>query len=140
VGGAAQTKAMKKVAGTLRLDMAQFRELEAFAAFGSDLDAATQKQLIRGERLVQVLKQPQYRPLSHEKQVVILYAATRGYLDQFPSAVVAKYEAGLYPFIEERYPQVFAKLEEVQDINEEIDGLLQASLEAYGEEFKDTIK
>lgn len=140
VGGAAQTKAMKKVAGTLRLDMAQFRELEAFAAFGSDLDAATQKQLIRGERLVQVLKQPQYRPLSHEKQVVILYAATRGYLDQFPSAVVAKYEAGLYPFIEERYPQVFAKLEEVQDINEEIDGLLQTSLQAYGEEFKDTIK
>jgi F-type H+-transporting ATPase subunit alpha len=140
VGGAAQTKAMKKVAGTLRLDMAQFRELEAFAAFGSDLDAATQKQLIRGERLVQVLKQPQYRPLSHEKQVVILYAATRGYLDQFPSAVVAKYEAGLYPFIEERYPQVFAKLEEVQDINEEIDGLLQTSLKAYGEEFKDTIK
>jgi F-type H+-transporting ATPase subunit alpha len=139
VGGAAQTKAMKKVAGTLRLDMAQFRELEAFAAFGSDLDAATQRQLTRGERLVQVLKQPQYKPLSHEKQVTILYAATRGYLDQFPSDAVAKYEAGLYPFVEERYPQIFSKLEEAQDITEEIDGMLKTALEAYGEEFKDTI-
>ena len=140
VGGAAQTKAMKKVAGTLRLDMAQFRELEAFAAFGSDLDAATQRQLTRGARLIQVLKQPQYKPLSHEKQVTILYAATRGYLDKFPTDVVAKYEAGLYPFVEERYPQIFSKLEEAQDITEEIDGLLKTALEAYGEEFKDTIK
>jgi F-type H+-transporting ATPase subunit alpha len=140
VGGAAQTKAMKKVAGTLRLDMAQFRELEAFAAFGSDLDAATQRQLTRGERLVQVLKQPQYQPLSHEKQVTILYAATRGYLDQFASDVVAKYEAGLYPFVEERYPQIFSKLEEAQDITDEIEGLLKTALEAYGEEFKDTIQ
>ena len=140
VGGAAQTKAMKKVAGTLRLDMAQFRELEAFAAFGSDLDAATQRQLTRGARLIQVLKQPQYKPLSHEKQVTILYAATRGYLDKFPTDVVAKYEAGLYPFVEERYPQIFSKLEEAQDITEEIDGLLKTALEAYNEEFKDTIK
>jgi F-type H+-transporting ATPase subunit alpha len=131
---------MKKVAGTLRLDMAQFRELEAFAAFGSDLDAATQRQLTRGERLVQVLKQPQYQPLSHEKQVTILYAATRGYLDQFASDVVAKYEAGLYPFVEERYPQIFSKLEEAQDITDEIEGLLKTALEAYGEEFKDTIQ
>jgi F-type H+-transporting ATPase subunit alpha len=140
VGGAAQTKAMKKVAGTLRLDMAQFRELEAFAAFGSDLDAATQRQLTRGERLVQVLKQPQYQPLSHEKQVTILYAATRGYLDTFPSDTVAKYEAGLYPFVEDRYPQIYAKLEEAQDITDEIEDLLKTALEAYGEEFKDTIK
>jgi F-type H+-transporting ATPase subunit alpha len=140
VGGAAQTKAMKKVAGTLRLDMAQFRELEAFAAFGSDLDAATQKQLTRGERLVQVLKQPQYKPLSHEMQVTILYAATRGYLDGFPSDMAAKYEAGLHPFMEERYPQISSKLEEAQDITEEIEGLLKTALEAYGEEFKDTIK
>ena len=94
VGGAAQVKAMKQVAGTLRLDMAQFRELEAFAAFGSDLDAATQKQLTRGERLVQILKQPQYQPLSLTKQVIILYAGTKGYLDDFPADVVEKYEAG----------------------------------------------
>ncbi len=140
VGGAAQTKAMKKVAGTLRLAMAQFRELEAFAAFGSDLDKATQAQLTRGERLVQVLKQPQYQPLSHEKQVTILYAATRGYLDNFPSDTVAKYEAGLYPFVEERFPEIFTKLEAAQDITDEVEGLLKKALEAYGEEFKDTIK
>ena len=100
----------------------------------------TQRQLTRGERLVQVLKQPQYKPLSHEKQVTILYAATRGYLDQYPADMVAKYEAGLYPFVEERYPQIFSKLEEAQDITDEIEGLLKTALEAYGEEFKDTIK
>lgn len=88
---------------------------------------------------MQVLKQPQYKPLSHEMQVTILYAATRGYLDQFPSDVVAKYEAGLYPFVEERYPQIYAKLEEAQDITDEIEDLLKTGLEAYGEEFKDTI-
>ena len=107
VGGAAQVKAMKQVAGTLRLDMAQFRELEAFAAFASDLDAATRRQLVRGERLVQILKQPQYQPLPMEKQVTILFAGTRGFLDNYPIGVVAKYEAGLYPFIEDRYPKVF---------------------------------
>jgi F-type H+-transporting ATPase subunit alpha len=108
VGGAAQVKAMKQVAGTLRLDMAQFRELEAFAAFGSDLDASTQRQLTRGERLVEILKQPQYQPLSMEKQVTILYAGTKRYLDALPADVVAKYEAGLYKFIEDRFPQVFS--------------------------------
>ena len=107
VGGAAQVKAMKQVAGTLRLEMAQFRELEAFAAFGSDLDAATQAQLIRGQRLVQILKQPQYTPLSLEKQVSILFAGTRGYLDKYPVDVLGKYEAGLYTFIGDRFPQVF---------------------------------
>ena len=140
VGGNAQTKAMKKVAGTLRLDLAQYRELEAFAAFGSDLDKATQRQLTRGQRLVEILKQPQYQPLSMAKQVTILYAATRGYLDNFPSDTVAKYEAGLHGFVEERYPQIYTKLEEAQDITEEIEDLLKKALEAYGEEFKDTIK
>jgi F-type H+-transporting ATPase subunit alpha len=139
VGGAAQVKAMKQVAGTLRLDMAQFRELEAFAAFGSDLDAATQRQLTRGQRLVQILKQPQYQPLSMEKQVTILYAGTRGFLDKFPTDVVAKYEAGLFAFIEERHPQVFAQLKEKQAIDDELDKLMTDALTAYGEEFKDTI-
>jgi F0F1-type ATP synthase alpha subunit len=92
VGGAAQTRAMKKVAGTLRLDMAQFRELEAFAQFGSDLDAATQRQLNRGQRLVEVLKQPQYQPMPAEKQVAILFAGTNGYLDEWPVEAVADYE------------------------------------------------
>ena len=139
VGGAAQVKAMKQVAGTLRLDMAQFRELEAFAAFGSDLDAATQRQLTRGQRLVQILKQPQYQPLSMEKQVAILYAGTHGFLDKFPVDVVAKYEAGLFAFIEERYPKVFSQLKEKQAIDDELDKLMTDALTAYGEEFKDTI-
>jgi F-type H+-transporting ATPase subunit alpha len=140
VGGSAQVKAMKQVAGTLRLDMAQFRELEAFAAFGSDLDTATQRQLTRGERLVQLLKQPQYQPLSLEKQVVILYAGTKGYLDEFPATFVEKYESGLYTFIEERYPQIYTDLAEKQEITDEIDTVLKEALTAYNEEFKDTIK
>jgi F-type H+-transporting ATPase subunit alpha len=124
----------------MRLDMAQFRELEAFAAFGSDLDAATQRQLTRGQRLVEILKQPQYQPLSMEKQVTVLYAGTRGFLDQFPAENVAKYEAGLYTFIEERYPQVFSQLKEKQAIDDELDKLMTEALNAYNEEFKDTIK
>jgi F-type H+/Na+-transporting ATPase subunit alpha len=139
VGGAAQVKAMKQVAGTLRLDMAQFRELEAFAAFGSDLDAATQKQLTRGQRLVEILKQPQYQPLPMEKQVTILFAGTKGYLDEFPIDMVQKYEAGLYKFIEERYPQVFSGLVEKQEITDDLANVMQEALSAYNEEFKDTI-
>jgi F-type H+-transporting ATPase subunit alpha len=91
VGGAAQTKGMKQVAGTLRLDLAQYRELEAFAAFGSDLDKSTQNQLTRGARLVEILKQPQYKPLPMEKQVTILFAGTRGFLDKYPIDVLAKF-------------------------------------------------
>ncbi|MGD9366968.1 MAG: F0F1 ATP synthase subunit alpha [Desulfobacteraceae bacterium] len=139
VGGAAQVKAMKQVAGTLRLDMAQFRELEAFAAFGSDLDAATQRQLTRGQRLVEVLKQPQYQPLSMAKQVTILFAGTRGFLDELSTDVIAKYEAGLYPFIEERYPKVFETLAEKEAIDDDLEKLMTEALNAYGEEFKDTI-
>jgi F-type H+-transporting ATPase subunit alpha len=140
VGGAAQVKAMKQVAGTLRLDLAQFRELEAFAAFGSDLDKATQAQLARGERLVEILKQPQFQPLSVERQVTILYAGTKGFLDKYPVNVLGKYEAGLYPFIEDRYPQIFTEIAEKQEISDEIDKVMTEALNAYDEEFKDTIK
>ncbi len=140
VGGAAQDKAMKQVAGSLRLDMAQYRELEAFAAFGSDLDKATQRQLTRGERLVEILKQPQYQPLSLEKQVTILYAGTKGYLDKYPADVVAKYETGLYPFIEDRFPELFSGLVEKRAITEDIEEIMKKALTAYDEEFKDTIK
>jgi F-type H+-transporting ATPase subunit alpha len=139
VGGAAQVKAMKQVAGTLRLDMAQFRELEAFAAFGSDLDKSTQQQLTRGQRLVEILKQPQYQPLSMPQQVTILFAGTRGFLDELPADVVAKYEAGLYPFIEERYPNVFKNLAEKEAIDDDLEKLMTEALTAYGDEFKDTI-
>jgi F-type H+-transporting ATPase subunit alpha len=140
VGGAAQVKAMKQVAGTLRLDMAQYRELEAFAAFGSDLDKATQQQLTRGARLVTILKQPQYQPLAMEKQVTILFAGTRGFLDKYPLDVLAKYEAGLYPFMEERFPKVFADLKEKQAFDDDLTNQMTEALKAYDEEFKDTIK
>jgi len=140
VGGAAQEKAMKQVAGTLRLDLAQYRELESFAAFGSDLDAATQKQLTRGERLVEILKQPQYKPLSLEKQVAILYAGVKGFLDELPVQSLADYEAGLYQFIETRYPEIFSGLDEHREITDEIDQMLQKALTEYGKEFKETIQ
>jgi F-type H+-transporting ATPase subunit alpha len=140
VGGSAQVKAMKQVAGTLRLDLAQYRELEAFAAFGSDLDKATQAQLTRGARLVEILKQPQYQPLSMEKQVSILYAGTKGFLDDYPVDVLAKYETGLYTFIEERHPQIFTELAEKQEISDDLDKKMAEAFKAYGEEFKDTIK
>jgi F-type H+-transporting ATPase subunit alpha len=120
--------------------MAQYRELEAFAAFGSDLDKATQQQLTRGARLVTILKQPQYQPLPMEKQVSILFAGTRGFLDKYPLDVLAKYEAGLYPFIEERFPKVFADLKEKQAFDDDLTNQMNEALKAYDEEFKDTIK
>ncbi len=140
VGGAAQVKAMQQVAGTLRLDLAQYRELEAFAAFGSDLDVSTQRQLTRGARMVEILKQPQYQPLPLEKQVTILYAGTKGFLDNYPIDVLAKYEAGLYPFIEDRYAQIFTELAEKKEISDELDTQMTEALKAYAEEFEDTIK
>jgi F-type H+-transporting ATPase subunit alpha len=140
VGGAAQVKAMKQVAGTLRLDLAQYRELEAFAAFGSDLDKATQRQLTRGARLVEILKQPQYQPLPMEKQVTILYAGTRGFLDKYPLDALAKYEQGMYKFIEEKYPQLFKDLGDKKVISDDLDKLMSKALTDYDAEFKDTIK
>ncbi len=140
VGGAAQAKAMKQVAGTLRLDLAQYRELEAFAAFGSDLDKSTQRQLTRGARLVEILKQPQYNPLPLEKQVVILFAGTKGFLDKYPVEVLGKYEAGLYQFLDDRFPNVMKGIAEKREITEELDKQIRDALNAYDEEFKDTIK
>jgi F-type H+-transporting ATPase subunit alpha len=111
VGGNAQTKAMKKVAGTLRLDLAQFRELEAFAAFGSDLDKASQAQLDRGNRLVEVLKQPQYQPVALGEQVAVIWAATKGYIDAVPVAQVKAFERSLIEWIGTRDPGLFAELD-----------------------------
>jgi F-type H+-transporting ATPase subunit alpha len=140
VGGSAQVKAMKQVAGSLRLDLAQFRELEAFAQFGSDLDKATLAQLKRGTRLVEVLKQPQYQPLPVEKQVTILYAGTKGFLDKYPLDVMGKYEAGLYPFVESKYPQIFTEIAEKKVISDDLDKTMAKALSEYDEEFKDTIQ
>ncbi|MDX9893839.1 MAG: F0F1 ATP synthase subunit alpha [Desulfofustis sp.] len=138
VGGAAQVKAMKQVAGTLRLDLAQYRELAAFAAFGSDLDAKTQAQLTRGERLVEILKQPQYQPLPMEKQVTILYAGTRGWLDKLPVSVLADYEQELYNYIESNEPSIFTDLKEQKVFTDAIKEKLEKALTSFGETFKAT--
>jgi len=140
VGGSAQVKAMKQVAGTLRLDLAQYRELESFAAFGSDLDAATQKQLTRGARMVEILKQPQYKPLSMEKQVSILFAGTHGFLDELPLDSLTEYEKGLYEFLENKYPNVFKGLDEKQAIDDDLEKLMNTAIGEYTNEFKSQIQ
>jgi len=135
VGGAAQIKAMKQVAGTLRLELAQYRELEAFAQFASDLDEASRKQLERGQRLVEILKQPAHQPLPVEKQVVVIYAGTNGYLDDIPVKAVRKFEDELYPFIETKYPQIFENIRTKKKIDEETEELLKKALEEFKAQF-----
>ena len=135
VGGSAQIKAMRQVAGSLRLDLAQYRELAAFAQFGSDLDAATQGQLNRGARLVEILKQPQYTPLPVEKQVLIIYAGTNGYLDQVPVADVGTYEAELYRFFDLRFSGLLKTIAEKKQIDDELKGQINAALKEFGEQF-----
>jgi len=136
VGGAAQTKAMKKVAGTLRLDMAQFRELEAFAQFGSDLDKATQKQLNRGQRLVEVLKQPQFQPMPAEKEVAILFAGANGYLDEWPVEAVGEYESQMLEFMESRHSDILNDIKEKKDITDETEEKLKKALDEFKEIFQ----
>ena len=131
VGGAAQTKAMKKVAGTLRLDMAQFRELEAFAQFGSDLDEATQQQIRRGRRLVAILKQPQYQPMSAVKEVVILFAGANSYLDEWPEDAISEYEKQMLEFAESKYPEIFEDIDKTNDITDETDAKLRKMLDEF---------
>jgi F-type H+-transporting ATPase subunit alpha len=131
VGGAAQTKAMKRVAGTLRLDMAQFRELEAFAQFGSDLDKATQQQLNRGRRLVEVLKQPQYKPMTAEKQVSILFAGANGYLDEWPADAVSDYEKQMLEFLENKHPEILSEIKEKEDISDDLDEKIRKALDEF---------
>ena len=135
VGGAAQIKATKQVAGTLRLDLAQFRELEAFAQFASDLDEASRSQLERGQRMVEVLKQPPYSPLPIEKQVVIIYAGANGYLDDIPATSVVKFEAELYPFIESKYPEILEGIRAKQKIDDEVENKLKTALEDFKSQF-----
>jgi F-type H+-transporting ATPase subunit alpha len=132
VGGSAQVKAMKQVAGTLRLALAQYREMAAFAQFGSDLDAATQRQLARGARLVEILKQPQYQPMPVEKQVMVIFAANNGYLDDYPVNVARRYEAEMMTFIENNHSGILA---EVRD-KKAIDNDLQAKIKGALDEFK----
>jgi F-type H+-transporting ATPase subunit alpha len=135
VGGSAQIKAMRQVAGSLRLDLAQYRELAAFAQFGSDLDQATQKQLNRGKRLVEILKQPQYQPLPVEKQVAIIFAATNGYLDGVAVEQLRQYEEDLYRFLDSRQASVLHSIAEKKILDDEVKAALQAALEEFGKEF-----
>ncbi len=135
VGGAAQIKATKQVAGTLRLDLAQYRELQAFAQFASDLDEASRKQLERGQRMVEVLKQPPYSPLAAEEQVMIIFAGNEGYLDDIPASSVTKFEAELYPFIEANYPQIFENIRSSQKIDDETKDLMKKALDEFKASF-----
>jgi F-type H+-transporting ATPase subunit alpha len=131
VGGSAQIKAMKSVAGRLRLDLAQFRELEAFSAFASDLDAATRRQLDRGARTVEVLKQGQYQPMPVEQQIMIIYAVTNGFIDDVPVAQVREWERGFHEFMAASYPQVGEGLRTGKTLTKEIEADLRRGIEAY---------
>jgi F-type H+/Na+-transporting ATPase subunit alpha len=136
VGGAAQVKAMKKVAGRLRLDLAQFRELEAFAQFGSDLDAATQRQLARGERTVEILKQPQYAPMSVERQIAVIYAVTNGHLDEVPVERVGAWERGFLDFLEAQHDDFLTSLRTGKVLTEELEATLKAALADFNARFQ----
>ncbi|MDE3179338.1 MAG: F0F1 ATP synthase subunit alpha [Acidobacteriota bacterium] len=136
VGGNAQIKAMRQVAGTLRLDLAQYRELAAFAQFGSDLDKATQAQLNRGRRLTEILKQDQYQPLPVEKQVLIIFAGTNGYLDDLAVADCRPFEKGLYEFMAISYPSVLAGIAERKVLDDEMRTEIRKALSEYSARFK----
>ncbi|PKL52195.1 MAG: F0F1 ATP synthase subunit alpha [Nitrospira bacterium HGW-Nitrospira-1] len=136
VGGAAQTKAMKQVAGTLRLDLAQFRELAAFAQFGSDLDKSTLAQIERGKRMVELLKQDQYVPMSMVEQVSVLFAATQGFLDDIPVEAVKKFEEEFLRFMKDRKAGVMKELEDKKVIDDELKSKLIAALEEFKKAFQ----
>ncbi len=135
VGGNAQIKAMKQVAGTLRLELAQYRELQAFAQFGSDLDKATRAQLARGERLVEILKQPQYRPISVVNQILIIFAGTNGFLDDLEIAQIRSFEEGLYHFFETAKSGFIARLAEKKALDDEMRRELTEALNDYKQRF-----
>ena len=131
VGGSAQIKAMKQVAGTLRLDLAQYREMAAFAQFGSDLDASTQKMLSRGQRLVEILKQGQYVPQSVEKQIVILFAATNGFIDDVPVKEIRRYEEELTAYLERSHQDLYQLIRDKKELNDEVKSKIGAALNQF---------
>ena len=135
VGGNAQIKAMRQVAGSLRLELAQYRALAAFAQFGSDLDKSSQQQLARGARLVEVLKQPNYAPLPVEKQILIIFAGTNAFLDDLPVDQVRRFEAELYRFVENAHPKILSDIREKKSIDDELKGRMTAALKEFKERF-----
>ena len=131
VGGNAQIKAMKQVAGRLRIDLAQFRALEAFSQFGSDLDAATLKQLARGRRTVEILKQGQYAPMSVEQQVMIIFAVTNGYLDDVEIEQIRAWETGFHDFMQANHPQIAEEIRGKKALSDELTKTLRAAIDQY---------
>jgi F-type H+-transporting ATPase subunit alpha len=140
VGFSAAIKATKQVGSTLKLDLAQYRELAAFAQFGSDLDPATQKQLSRGQRLTELLKQPQFQPLTWVQQVAILFAGTQGYLDQFQVSEIRAFEDGLYSYLESAQSGLMGDLEKKKQLDDDIKKRLHDALKEYSENFKATLQ
>jgi F-type H+-transporting ATPase subunit alpha len=136
VGGNAQTKAMKKVAGRLRLDLAQYRELAAFAQFGSDLDKSTQAQLTRGQRMVELLKQDQFVPMPMEQQVMVLYAGTQGYLDDVPVNAVRRFEAEFLEFLAKKYPDLAPTVANEKDLSDASAKTLTSAVQEFKQSFK----
>jgi F-type H+-transporting ATPase subunit alpha len=136
VGGSAQIKAMRQIAGTLRLDLAQYRELAAFAQFGSDLDKSSQNQLNRGRRLVEILKQGQYMPLPVEKQILIIYAGTKGVLDDMAVEECRKFEESLYKFVENAHPGLLGKIREKKVLDDALQAEINTALREAKERFK----
>ncbi len=136
VGGSAQVKAMKKVAGTLRLDLAQYRELAAFAQFGSELDKATLEKLERGKRMMELLKQDQYKPMPMEEEVVVLYAGTRGFMDDIPVESVRKFEGEYLEFVRNNKPEILEELKEKKDLDDEAEKKLKAAVEEFKKGFQ----
>ena len=136
VGGAAQTKAMKKVAGGLRVSLAQYRELEAFAAFGADLDKASRAQLDRGERLVELLKQPQYRPFPMEEQAVSIWAGTTGKLDEVPVVDIRRFEAEFLDYLRREHKEILDTIEETAALGDDTISSLEDALTSFKEQFE----
>ena len=136
VGGSAQIKAMRQVAGRLRLDLAQYRELAAFAQFGSELDKATQAQLNRGQRMVEILKQDQFVPLPVERQILIVFAGVNGLVDDLPAEAIRAFEQGLTRFVETRYPEIYRELDAKREIGEDLRRKIEQAIREYKEEFK----
>ena len=135
VGGSAQVKAMRSVAGRLRLDLAQYRELEAFSSFASDLDVATKKQLERGARTVEILKQPQYRPMAVEQQVMVIFAVTNGFLDPIPVNRLKDWQKGFLEFMDKQFPQVPQKIRTEKVLSKEIEADLRRGIDGFNQQF-----
>jgi F-type H+-transporting ATPase subunit alpha len=138
VGGAAQIKAMRQVAGTLKLELAQYRELAAFAQFGSDLDKATQAQLNRGKRLVEILKQGQYQPLPFSKQILIIFAGTNGFLDDLAMEDVKAFESELYKYVDNANPKLLSTIMEKKTLDDALKGEIQKTLTDFKQQFAST--